>query len=150
MLWILTYMSLVAKNLGWHSRSRASKEPTTPFHRKRTDPKQAEDSVKEAGHRAGVLTENRWAQRGSDEPEALASGCGKLYRPRSRLYRDEILQANMRLKALAQIYTIHKFTLLQNHFFIFLKFAKSLSKIFGIKKKLRIFNFAIYSIYCKI
>ena len=34
---------------------------------------------------------------------------GKLYRARSRLYRNEILQENMRLKALAEIYTMHSF-----------------------------------------
>ena len=37
------------------------------------------------------------------------SGCGKLYRARSRLYRNEIVQVNMRLKALAEIYTMHSF-----------------------------------------
>ena len=39
-------------------------------------------------------------------------GCGKFYRARSRLYRNEILQENMRLKALAEIYTMHSFALL--------------------------------------
>ena len=39
-------------------------------------------------------------------------GCGKLYKARSRLYRSEILQENMRLKALAEIYTMHSFALL--------------------------------------
>ena len=34
---------------------------------------------------------------------------GKLYRARSRLYRNEILQVNMRLTALAEIYTMHSF-----------------------------------------
>ena len=29
--------------------------------------------------------------------------CGKLYRPRSRMYRNEILQVNTRRKALAEI-----------------------------------------------
>ena len=36
-------------------------------------------------------------------------GSGKLYRARSRLYRSQILQENMRLKALAEIYTMHSF-----------------------------------------
>ena len=36
-------------------------------------------------------------------------GSGKLYRARSRLYRNQILQVNMRLKALAEIYTMHSF-----------------------------------------
>ena len=36
----------------------------------------------------------------------------KLDRARSRLYRSEILQENMRLKALAEIYTMHSFALL--------------------------------------
>ena len=39
------------------------------------------------------------------------TGCGKLYRARSRLYRNEILQVNMRLKALVEIYTMHFFAL---------------------------------------
>ena len=34
---------------------------------------------------------------------------GKLYRARSRLYRSQILQVNMRWKALAEIYTMHSF-----------------------------------------
>ena len=33
----------------------------------------------------------------------------ELYRARSRLYRSQILQVNMRLKALAEIYTMHYF-----------------------------------------
>ena len=47
----------------------------------------------------------------------LASGMkltapGKLSRARSRLYRSQIFQVNMRLKALAEIYTMHSFALL--------------------------------------
>ena len=34
---------------------------------------------------------------------------GKLYRARSRLYRSQILQVNLRWKALAEIYTMHSF-----------------------------------------
>ena len=37
---------------------------------------------------------------------------GKLYKARSRLYRSQILQVNMRLEALAEIYTMHSFTVL--------------------------------------
>ena len=59
-------------------------------------------------------------------------GCGKLYRARSRLYRNEILQENMRLKALAEIYRMHSFALLctalHSHFF-FEHFAKKFAKI---------------------
>ena len=36
---------------------------------------------------------------------------------RSRLYRSQILQVNMRWKALAEIYTMHSFAQLQNHMF---------------------------------
>ena len=36
----------------------------------------------------------------------------KLWRARSRLYQSHILQANMRLKGLAEIYTMHSFALL--------------------------------------
>ena len=42
-------------------------------------------------------------------PLTVVTGCGKLYRARSRLYRNGILQVNMRLKALAEIYTMHSF-----------------------------------------
>ena len=37
---------------------------------------------------------------------------GKIDRARSRLYRGQILQVNMCLKALAEIYTMHSFALL--------------------------------------
>ena len=40
---------------------------------------------------------------------AVSAGSGKLQRARSRLYRSQILQESMRLKALAEIYTMHSF-----------------------------------------
>ena len=50
---------------------------------------------------------------------AAVAGCGKLYRARSRRYRNKILQENMRLKALAEIYTMHSFAQLRNlNFFV--------------------------------
>ena len=39
----------------------------------------------------------------------------KLYRARSRLYQSHILQANIHVKALAEIYTIHFFAQLSKH-----------------------------------
>ena len=39
---------------------------------------------------------------------------GKLYRARSRRYRSQNLQENMRWKALAEIYTMHSFAQLCN------------------------------------
>ena len=57
----------------------------------------------------------------------------KLDRARSRLYRSQILQENMRWKALAEIYTMHSFVQLCNLIFfcqnlpkfqIFARFAK--------------------------
>ena len=63
-----------------------------------------------------VATERAAAERAVFR--AVVTGCGKLYRARSRLYRNEILQVNMRLKALAEIYTMHSFALLQNHIFL--------------------------------
>ena len=39
---------------------------------------------------------------------------GKLYKARSRLYRSQTLQVNLRLKALAEIYTMHSFAQLCN------------------------------------
>ena len=50
------------------------------------------------------------------------SALGKLWRARSRLYRNQILQENMRLKALAEIYTMHSF-------------AQLCISIFGIRRK---------------
>ena len=57
--------------------------------------------------------------------EAVAAGreattaFGKLYKARSRLYRNEILQENMRLKALAEIYKMHSFAPFSNlNFFV--------------------------------
>ena len=42
---------------------------------------------------------------------------GKLWEARSRLYRSQNLQVNMRLKALVEIYTMHSFAQLQNLIF---------------------------------
>ena len=57
-----------------------------------------------------------WALRGSPGGRARARDAGprgaKLWRARSRLYRSQILQVNIRLKALAEIYTMHSFALL--------------------------------------
>ena len=39
-------------------------------------------------------------------------GSGKFCRARSRLYRSQIWQVNMRLKVVAEIYTMHSFALL--------------------------------------
>ena len=53
-------------------------------------------------------------------PPTWSGGCrcgvsvDKLYRARSRLYRTQILQVNMRVKALAEIYTMHSFAQLCN------------------------------------
>ena len=54
------------------------------------------------------------------EPGRLASGIGQALQgsfsagwlARYRLYQSQILQENMRLKALAEIYTMHSFALL--------------------------------------
>ena len=66
-----------------------------------------------------------------------AARSGKLDRARSRLYRGQILQQNMRLKALAEIYTMHSFAQLCNLIFFvkilptFLQnLAKFLAKIY--------------------
>ena len=42
---------------------------------------------------------------------------GKLYRVRSRLYRNGFLQINTHLKALAEIHTKHSFPVLSDHIF---------------------------------
>ena len=51
----------------------------------------------------------------------------KLDRARSRLYRSQILQVNMRLKALAEIYTMHSFAQLCNLIFLS-KFCQNFAK----------------------
>ena len=51
---------------------------------------------------------------------------GKLYKARSRLYRSQILQVNMRLKPLAEIYTMHSFAQLCN-----LNFLSNFAKKFA-------------------
>ena len=55
---------------------------------------------------------------------------GKLDRARSRLYRGQILQENMRLKALAEIYTMHSFAQLRNLIFFKIspKFRQNFAK----------------------
>ena len=52
------------------------------------------------------------AERGCSASCSSVAGCGKLQRARSRLYRTQILQVHMRLKALAEIYKMHSFALL--------------------------------------
>ena len=46
--------------------------------------------------------------------QACTSRSGKLQRARSRLYRSQLLQVNMRSKVLTQIYTKHSFAQLCN------------------------------------
>ena len=53
----------------------------------------------------------------------------KLYRARSLLYRRQILQENMRWKALAEIYTMHSFAPFSNLNF----FVKNRQKKFAIE-----------------
>ena len=54
------------------------------------------------------------SSRPPEMPSPFVTGCGKVYRARSRLYRNEILQLNMRWKALAEILS----TDLKSHFFL--------------------------------
>ena len=70
---------------------------------------------------------------------------GKLYKARSRLYRSHILQVNMRLKALAEIYTMHSFAQLQNHMFSKTNARKNFAKICEIFQQMNLLillNFA--------
>ena len=63
------------------------------------------------------------AQKATTAGTCCIARSGKLDRARSRLYRSEILQENMRLKALAEIYTMHSFAQLCNLNFLS-KFGK--------------------------
>ena len=83
--------------------------------------------VRGGGHRHGRLVHRPPAGPGPRRGGAEAlrglrwlrhcEGSGKLDRARSRLYRGQILQENMRLKALAEIYTMHSFAQLCNLIF---------------------------------
>ena len=68
--------------------------------------------------RRKLLNASVWGGSGRRAPRP-----GKLDRARSRLYRSEILQENMRLEALAEIYTVHSFAQLCNLNFLS-KFCK--------------------------
>ena len=66
-----------------------------------------------AGEGPHTLPKSRKLSRRPDAGCCIARS-GKLDRARSRLYRSQILQENMRLKALAEIYTMHSFAQLCN------------------------------------
>ena len=57
--------------------------------------------------RSQLLLDLRDKQQALTVDSRIANGGVNLLR--SRLYRNEILQVNMRLKALAEIYTMHSF-----------------------------------------
>ena len=63
---------------------------------------------------------------------------GKLCRARSRLFRSQISEVNMRLKALAEIYTMHSFALLCNLNFLSKKNANIFAKL-GKIQQMKIF-----------
>ena len=78
-------------------------------------------SKKEKQRRGGASASARRPGAPAAEAGAEAAGrgqrrpaTGKLYSARSRLYRSQILQVNMRLKALAEICTMHSFAPLSN------------------------------------
>ena len=76
--------------------------------------------------------------RGSPQKTKLrlaeqAARSGKLYRAPSRLYRIQILQVNMRLKAIAEIYTMHSFAHLCNLNFL-MKNCQHFAKFYKIQK----------------
>ena len=62
--------------------------------------------------------------------DAFSRRAGKIFRTRSRLYRNQILKVNTHLKALAEICTLHSFALLSISILLstfgnkFLDFAK--------------------------
>ena len=67
--------------------------------------------------------------------DCRTEGSGNLYRDRSRLYRSESLQENMRWKALAEMYTMHSFAPFSKRIFcqeiakMFANFCKIQQKI---------------------
>ena len=64
-----------------------------------------------AGSFSGEATGGGWADVRLAQDDVLRQDArsGKLDRARSRLYQSQILQENMRWKALAEIYTMHPF-----------------------------------------
>ena len=62
-----------------------------------------------------------------DGSASRSLAAAKLWRARSRLYRSQILQVNMRWKALAEIYIMHSFAQLCNLIFFCKKKGKNVS-----------------------
>ena len=73
---------------------------------------QAEGCKAQAVARLAACLATCLAVDGVDRLGCCIARSGRLYRARSRLYRNEILQVNMHSKALAEIYTMHSFALL--------------------------------------
>ena len=72
----------------------------------------SEDLSYRGSSRSAIATKNALAPAPAAARAAgprRAPRGGKLWRARSRLYRNEILQVNMRLKALVEICTMHSF-----------------------------------------
>ena len=89
--------------------------------------------------RRKLLNASVWGGSGRRAPRP-----GKLYRARSRLYRSQILEENMRLKALAEIYTMHSFAQLCNLIF-FVKICQTFAEISKMSKKLILIFFAKFA-----
>ena len=68
-----------------------------------------------SGQSAVRPSEDRACASCAEDP---LSSFGKIYRARCRLFRSQLLQENMRLKALAEIYTMHSSAQLCNLIFL--------------------------------
>ena len=97
-----------AKNL-----PKIANYPTGPSGASPAEPPLAARPSRAGGTRSRLLSELRerpWRVRArplqSPSPGSRPARSGKLYRARSRLYRNEILQENMRLTAFFKLYKI--------------------------------------------
>ena len=70
-------------------------------------------SICSLGHSSGKVV-GTWQPCGQTPQTGSVVAAVKPWRARSRLYRNQILQVNMRLEALAEIYTVHSFAQLCN------------------------------------
>ena len=92
-----------------------------------------------------MLNPSEQSRKLCSQPTAEPAEPDKLYRARSRLYRSEILQENVRLKALAEIYTMHSFAQLCN-----LNFLSKFCQRFGKFLRNNSANFANLAKFLKI
>ena len=110
------------KPTAWHrgQEENSRREEKAPYRLRcdagSVDPANPPTQARSWLHRGRAFCRRRRCRRAARTGcgAATVRGIGKFYRARSRLYRSHILQENMRLKALAEIYKLHSFAQLCN------------------------------------